>query len=238
MTQRDQLPLPFPHEPTFAQADFLEAPSNEAALTWLGQTADWPDQRLALWGEPGVGKTHLLRLWAERSGASLLTGATLRDLPLPSHSGGIAIDDADTIPDEIALLHLLNLTREAGLPTLLAGRSPPARWPVRLPDLASRLRSITAVEIGRLEDQFLRELLSRLLADRQLGAAQSLQDWLLRRLGRSPAALREAVARLDRAGLAAGRPITRPLAAAVLSEMAGIGPDEGARPSPPGPLLL
>ena len=32
----DQLPLPFPHQPTYAAADFLAAPSNEAALTWLG----------------------------------------------------------------------------------------------------------------------------------------------------------------------------------------------------------
>jgi chromosomal replication initiation ATPase DnaA len=38
------------------------APSNGAALAWLERTADWPDHRLTLWGEPGCGKTHLLRL--------------------------------------------------------------------------------------------------------------------------------------------------------------------------------
>jgi chromosomal replication initiation ATPase DnaA len=49
---------------------------------------------------------------------------------------------------------------------LLAARTPPAHWPVRLPDLASRLRATTAVEIAPPEDSLLRSLLARLLAER------------------------------------------------------------------------
>jgi hypothetical protein len=41
---------------------------------------------------------------------------------------------------------------------------------------------------------------------------QTVQDWLLLRLPRHPAALREAAARLDRAALAAGGGVTRGLA--------------------------
>jgi chromosomal replication initiation ATPase DnaA len=222
----DQLPLPFQHQPTYAAADFLEAPSNEAALTWLNRAEDWPDQRLALWGEPGCGKTHLLRLWAGRRGAALLAAADVHGLPVLPASGGVALDDADTITDEPALLHLLNAAREAGLPVLLAARTPPARWPVRLPDLASRVRAVTAVEIMPPEESLLRALLLGLLADRQLAVRADLQDWLLLRLPRAPAALREAVARLDQAALAAGGGVTRPIAAAVLAAMGSFGADE------------
>lgn len=144
---RDQLPLPFPHQPSYAAADFLAAPSNEAALAWLDRTDDWPDHRLALWGGAGCGKTHLLSLWAGRRGARLLAGADLRGLPDLPAPAGLALDDAGTPPDEPALLHLLNAVRETHTPVLLATRTPPARWPVKLPDLASRLRSVTAVEI-------------------------------------------------------------------------------------------
>lgn len=215
----DQLPLPFQHQPTYAAADFLEAPSNEAALAWLDRTADWPDQRLALWGQAGCGKTHLLRLWAGPRGAALLEGPALRGLPALPPAGGVALDDAAAMAEEPALLHLLNAAREARLPVLLAARTPPARWPVRLPDLASRLRAVTSVEIMPPEESLLRALLLRLLADRQLGVRPDLQDWLLLRLPRSPAALREAVARLDQAALAAGGAVTRQIAAAVMAAM-------------------
>jgi chromosomal replication initiation ATPase DnaA len=222
----DQLPLPFPHQPAYAAADFLEAPSNEAALAWLGRTADWPDHRLALWGEPGCGKTHMLRLWAGRRGAALMVGPALQGLTTLPEGGGIALDDADATADERTLLHLLNAAREARLPVLLAARTPPARWPVRLPDLDSRLRAVTAVEIMPPEESLLRALLLRLLADRQLAVTASLQAWLLLRLPRSPAALREAVARLDQAGLAAGGAVTRPIAAGVVAAMGGGKPEE------------
>ena len=64
------------------------------------------------------------------------------------------------------------------------------------------------------EDDLLQALLARLLSDRQLLLPESLQVWMLTRLPRHPAALREAVARLDRQTLAEGRRVTRAGAAA------------------------
>ncbi len=46
--------------------------------------------------------------------------------------------------------------------------------------------------------------------------AENLQDWLLARLPRHPAALREAVARLDREAMAAGGRVTRGMAAVLV----------------------
>ena len=58
----------------------------------------------------------------------------------------------------------------------------------------------------------------KLMADRQLIMSQAVQKWLLLRLPRSPAVLREAVARLDQESLVSGMAITRHLAARVLNE--------------------
>ena len=235
MTLPSQFPLPFPHRPAYEAAKFLPAPSNEAALTWLERTAAWPDHRLALWGEAGVGKTHLLHVWTARNAAMLLHGPALRapePVPLPA---GVAIDDADGAADETALLHWLNTARENGVPVLLAARLPPARWAVRLPDLASRLRAITAVPIGPPEDALLRDLLARLLTERRLRRDPALEGWLLLRLPRSPAALREAVVRLDHAAWSAGSGINRRLAAAVVTAMGGSEPEAelDSQASPP-----
>lgn len=230
-----QLALPFPHEPDYRRLPFLEDPSNEAALAWLVRPSDWPARRLVLWGEGGCGKTHLLARWSHerggriRSGPDLDAWADLRGRE-PADAPGLAIDDADLAPEE-QLLHTLNAATEEGSLTLLAARMPPARWRIRLPDLASRLRAISAVEIGRPGETLLRALLSKLLRERQLIVPQPIQDWLLLRLPRTPAAVREAAARLDRMALAAGTHVTRTTAAAVLAAMTGLDEashDDGA----------
>jgi chromosomal replication initiation ATPase DnaA len=216
-SDRLQLALPFPHVADYDPRDFLAADSNQEALVWLDRAADWPDRRLALWGQAGCGKSHLLSIWAARQGTVCLAGQVLRDINDLPDSGAVALDDADTVAPDTALLHLLNTARERGLSILLTGRTPPSRWRVNLPDLSSRLRAITPVEVRPPDDDLLRALLMRLLADRQLAVPRPVQEWLLLRLPRSPAALREAVARLDRASLESGMAITRSLATEVLA---------------------
>jgi DnaA regulatory inactivator Hda len=229
-----QLPLPFQHSRDFAPGNFHEAASNTDALAWLGRTADWPDLRLALWGPAGCGKTHLLHLWAQRRHAVVWRGAELSGLPDLPDTGGIALDDADALADETALFHLLNAATEAGLPVLLASRAPPSLWPVQLPDLASRVRAINAVEIGPPDDALLQVLLARLLAERQLRLTEPVHNWLLRRLPRTQPDLAEAVARLDAMSLQLGRDITIPLTRDVLGDIASATADEisGTRPHP------
>ncbi len=212
-----QLALPFAHRPDYADADLLAGPCNADALAWLERTTAWPAGRLALWGAAGCGKTHLLHIWARTRRAVLLAAPELPGLMLPP-TRPVALDDAADA-DETALLHLLNSAAEAGWPVLLAARLPPARWPTRLADLASRLRATTAVQIEPPDDALLRALLARLLAARQIAVPEPVQSWLLTRLPRSPAALGEAADRLDRAALAAGRGITRTLAAAAVQDL-------------------
>jgi chromosomal replication initiation ATPase DnaA len=91
------------------------------------------------------------------------------------------------------------------------------------------------VEVGQPDDDLLEALLIKLMADRQLMISQAVQKWLLLRLPRSPAVLREAVARLDRESLVSGIAITRQLAARVLTEFSVAESQEtsasGAAPS-------
>ena len=214
--------LRFPSSPGFGARELLPNPAQDEAQAWLARASTWPLGRLALWGGPGSGKSHLAHVWAQSVG-----GAVLSAPPEEWPGAPIALDSIDHIPSEPALLHLVNSAAEARQPLLLVSRIPPGRLPVRLPDLASRLRATTAVAIGLADDSFLLLLLGHLLADRQLVVPQSLPPWLLTRLPRNPAALRDAVAMLDAAGLQMGRPITRALAADIL------GLHEHSTPSEP-----
>jgi chromosomal replication initiation ATPase DnaA len=219
MPQAPQLLLPFSDEPEYAESDFIHAESNAAARAWIARPHEWPDRRLAVWGEEGCGKTHMMHIWAGRVGASVHAGASLRGLPERLPEGGIGIDDIDGVRDEVVLFHWLNAARDAGVPVMIASRVAAARLPVRLPDLASRLRAFTAVGIDPPEDDLLRGLLAHLLSDRQWRLDLDVQQRILPLLPRQPARLREVVARLDRTQLAAGGRVTLGLVKAVLQEM-------------------
>ena len=227
-----QLPLPLPHAESHDPADLLEDASNREALAWLRRPERWPNNRLALAGPPATGKTHMLRGLAAGRGWPVLDGTRLRGLPpeAPAGAAGLALDDADCAPEEEALLHLLNICAERGQPLLLAGREPPARWPVALPDLRSRLRAMAVAAVGPPEDALLAALLRKHFADRQLRLDPALAAWLLPRLPREAAAVAEAAARLDRAALAGGGRVTRALASLVLRGTPGFGgeDDDGA----------
>jgi chromosomal replication initiation ATPase DnaA len=212
-----QLSLPFAQETAFAPEDFCAAPSNAAARALLAAPDSWSGGRLILWGAAGAGKTHLLHIWAREAGAALMPGPTLSGMPRAA--GPVAIDDADILADPPALLHLLNAVAEAGHPALMTARLPPARQPIKLADLASRLRAASAVEIRAPEDELLALLLTRLTAERQLALSIAVQNYLLTHLPRTAAALREAVARLDRAVAERHVRLTRLAAAEILHDL-------------------
>ena len=218
MAAARQLPLPFLPRPTYMEVDFIAAESNKHALIWLAQPAEWPLGRLILYGPKGSGKTHLLHLWCRRTGGTLTPASDLYAASAQPPAGPLAVDDAD-MAEETALFHAINTAAEARFPLLLAGREAPARWETRLPDLTSRLRASLAIGLGPAEDALLRPLLARLLAERQLDVKPAVQSWLLTHLPREAAALAEAVARLDHAGLMGGQAITRTLAVRVMREM-------------------
>ena len=231
-----QLPLPLALAPSSSRADLVEDASNAEALAWLDRPGEWPLGRLALHGAAGVGKSHMLRAAAAERGWRLLHGAVLDEALALAPAAGTALDDAEAAP-EAALFHLINCAAETGAPLLLAARAAPARWPVRLPDLASRLRATFAVGIGAPTDALLAALMGKLLADRQLRVGPDVQAWLLARLPRDAAAVGAAVATLDAAALAAGAAITRPFAREVLGPLSGGDDDSMSEPpdaSPPG----
>jgi len=197
-----QLTLDLGFRPALGRGDFIVAPSNSDAVAWIDRWPDWPDlgtgfRALALHGPAGAGKSHLAAVWRARA------------------PGGTLLDDAAPPADERELLHELNALRERGGQLLLVGRAAPARWPVRLPDLASRLKAIPAVALGAPDDSLLRALYGKLFAERQLAVGCELIDWLIAHLERSGAAALLAVDRLDQAALEQRRAITIALARAL-----------------------
>ena len=218
-----QLALDLGHRTALDAEDFLVAPPNREAVLWIDRWPDWPAPALAIHGPPGCGKTHLAHVWRSRSGARMFTRAAISGrspAELLGEGRCAAVDSADEAAgDERALLHLYNVAAERGGHLLLSARTPPARWPLALPDLRSRLGAAPAVAVGRPDDALIGAVLVKQFADRQLRVAEDVVSFVLARMERSFDAARRVVAALDSAALAGRRNITVPLARQVLSQL-------------------
>jgi chromosomal replication initiation ATPase DnaA len=215
-----QLPLDLPQRTAFGREDFLVTPSNTAAVALIDDWPNWPSHTQALVGPAGSGKSHLVAVWRERTGASAIAADRLAqaDLDALVGAGHVAIEDAPgEALAERALFHLLNLARDHSRSVLLTGREAPAAWPVALPDLATRLRAVPSVAIALPDDALLRGVLVKHFADRQLAVEEAVISYLAMRMPRSLDAARAVVAEIDRQALEGRHEVTRAFAARVLA---------------------
>ena len=199
--------------------DFLADSSNEDALGLIDRWPDWRRPALVIWGPAGSGKTHLLEIWRRKAGASALP-------PLEALRDGkpAAIDDAESMASqgEEVFLHGLNAALSQGAPLLMASILAPGRWRVRLPDLRSRIRALPAVAIGWPGERLLRAILIKIFMDRHRAVPDHVVSYLLRRLERAPARIRQAALMLDRMAEAEMRPVSLSLARRVIADLGAL----------------
>ncbi len=219
-----QFVFPFAHRPALGGEDFWVAPSNRNAIAWIDRWRAWERPVLVIHGPPGCGKTHLGHVFLAatagvEAAARALSGC---DPAALAARPAVLVEDADRGLDadgERQLFHLHNLVVEARGRLLLTARAPPARWPVALPDLASRMRAAPAVEILPPDEALIGAVLVKQFADRQIKVEVAVVSFLLARMERSFDMARRLAAALDAAALAEQRPITVPLAARVLERL-------------------
>jgi chromosomal replication initiation ATPase DnaA len=211
-----QLPLPLPAQQALGRSDFIVAPANAEAVAFIDSFPRWPAPAGALYGPSGSGKSHLVACWAKEAGANVIAGNALSLATVASLKPGqaVAVEDVDAGTDDAALFALF---QHPG-PLLLTGAAPPAQWPAVLPDLKSRFTALLAFPLWAPDDALLEALARKLFTDRQLAVPDPVIMRILRSLERSPAALRDFVARADARALAQKRPITVALVGELLAE--------------------
>lgn len=220
----EQLPLAFSHDPASGREDLLVAPPLDAAVRMLDVWPDWPSPVAVLVGPPGCGKSHLANIWRQKSRAADIHPLAGSDAQQLAASGHVLFEDADRRGfDEATLFHVINSVRQHGTTMLMTARTWPSAWPVSLPDLKSRLKAVTIVDIGEPDEALLSQIMVKLFADRQLYMDDKLVAYIVNRMERSLDVAGTIVDRLDRLALSRRTRITRALVAEVLN---GVNPVE------------
>ena len=206
-----QLPEPFSFD------DFLIGPNLEAFLA-LKALADGAsgEPGIHLWGAIGAGKRHLLHavvLRCQQAGRDARYWDAARE-PLQETAHGhdlLAVDHVDRLDDasQIALFGLINAQREAGRAIVTASHLPPARLALR-EDLTTRLGWGLVFEIGQPDDDDKSLLLRHRARQRGYEIDEVVCRWLLTHISRDIGRLTTLLDELDRAALAAARPLSLP----------------------------
>ncbi len=219
-----QLPFDLGHREAYGRADFWVSASNREAVAWLDKWPEWPAPALVLYGPPACGKTHLLQVWKGEAGACDLRVDELTSAPADALLGAasaVMIDDADGVASdaarEEALLHVYNILQGRGGHMLLTAEKPVRDWGLTLPDLKSRLMAAPAVQVLPPDDELIAVVLTKLFSDRQIFVSQEVVQYIVPRVERSFFAISCLVEQVDRAAMAAKRPVTVPLVREILS---------------------
>ena len=217
-----QIPFDFDHRPALGGEDFLVAPSNAEAVKWVEMWPNWPRPVLVIVGLAGSGKTHLANVFLAQSQARLLTPEDLKlgaDKALDGQTALVLEDIQGFVDAGLSenLFHLYNLAVEDGKKILMTSTQAPARLNIQLKDLSSRLKTATVAEILPPDDALLAALIVKQFSDRQLSINQDVLDYMMSRMNRSFAGVRDLIKAVDTLALAEQRAITKPLVRRVLN---------------------
>jgi DnaA family protein len=210
--------------------DFWPGP-NAAALASLERLAKGAREPVAfVHGPAASGKTHLLKAaWrcarerGLRAGYLPLEEAAMLDPELVEGWGELDFVTLDALEKiagfdvwERALFRMTEALRERGATLVVAGRLPPDRIGLELPDLASRFAWGPVYALQSPDDAGLVALATHLARVRGLDLPEAVAAWLVKRVTRDPTGVTAAIGRLDHAALAAQRRLTIPFLREVL----------------------
>jgi DnaA family protein len=203
------LDLAAPPAPTFG--NFVAGRNAEALAHVRAAIAGGGERFVYLWGEPGCGRTHLLKAAAAAQPASYVACAA--HSTFDEEIAVLAADNVERLGAEaqVALFNRYNALRERGGALIASGNVPPVQLPLRA-DLLTRLGWGLVIELHALTDAQKALALAAHAKARGFALPQEVSAYLLTHAPRDMGALFATLDALDRYSMETKRAVTVPLA--------------------------
>ena len=230
MSQQLSLPIHQIDDETLAN---FYGDNNALLLNSLRQNmAELQQQFFYLWGHKSVGNTHLLRalsneyihqkrstIYVPLSKSRYFSTAVFENL---EQQELVCLDDLQTVIGdsewEVALFDLFNRIKDNNKTLLIVSASlSPSALPVKLPDLASRLKWGESYQLIALTDEQKLHALKQNAYQRGITLSDEIISFMFNRLDRDMSTLKEALNQLDKASLQAQRHLTIPFVKSTLN---------------------
>ncbi|MCX7097450.1 MAG: DnaA regulatory inactivator Hda [Methylococcales bacterium] len=234
MTQPKQLPLQFEFRANQTFDDFFPGSNVEIIKHLETSIAGNGERQIFIWGDPGLGKSHLLQACCQRAQSlkleSFYFALSPMELPDPELLSGldkfdvVCFDNIEHIagdrPWEIAFFNFFNQHRDQGHTLILSAACAPKKIAIQLPDLKTRFNWGLSLKIQPLSDTD--RITALIFKAGQMGFEISPQAgrFLLSHYDRDLSSLWSLLTKLDKASLAAKRKLTIPFLKQILGAVA------------------
>ncbi|MDJ1407178.1 MAG: DnaA/Hda family protein [Candidatus Midichloria sp.] len=198
---------------SYNASDFVVSYSNLEAYRAVTSNIIWPQNRLLIIGESGSGKTHLTKIWQQKSGAHYIKDSS--QLVSLKEGSAFIFEDLQNYP-EIEILNIINTAFEHKKKLLLTSSY---YNHIELKDLRSRFNSTYKVLIKDPDENMVQVLLSKMLHDKQIKLNKEILNYIAVRVKRSFVDIKIFVIHLDKLSLSQKRNITTRLIKEVLEEL-------------------
>jgi DnaA family protein len=218
-----QLPLQFEFQSNQHFNTFFQG-NNKEIINHLQQLFIKQEQQIYLWGEAGIGKTHLLHASIQdaknQNKSSFYFSLDTPDFPDPSILEGlenldlVCFDNIQKIAGntewEQAFFNFYNLHREGNKKLVLSAPCPPKYLSIELPDLKTRMSWGLTLKLKALTDE--QQLNALIYKANELGFEIPLNvgRFLITRYVRDLASIWILLDKINHATLAAKRKLTIP----------------------------
>ena len=209
MSELNQLLLDFDHKIEFNEHDYYVSKSNYFAFNLIQNWTKWEKKILNIYGDTFSGKTHLAKIFQNKSKALYLTNNDVNEeiFKKIKLSECIVIDDFEKIKNENLLYSLFNLIYQDNKYLLILSNRAISDIDYSLDDLNSRAKNCIFAQIENPDDDLIFAIIVKSFSDRQIKLEKKLLEYIIKRIERSYGKIYEFIYKVDELSLKKKKPV-------------------------------
>ena len=209
MSELNQLLLDFDHKIEFNEHDYYVSKSNYFAFNLIQNWTKWEKKILNIYGDTFSGKTHLAKIFQNKSKALYLTNNDVNEeiFKKIKLSECIVIDDFEKIKNENLLYSLFNLIYQDNKYLLILSNRAISDIDYSLDDLNSRAKNCIFAQIENPDDDLIFAIIVKSFSDRQIKLEKKFLEYIIKRIERSYGKICEFIYKVDELSLKKKKPV-------------------------------
>ena len=209
MSELNQLLLDFDHKIEFNEHDYYVSKSNYFAFNLIQNWTKWEKKILNISGDTFSGKTHLAKIFQNKSKALYLSHKDVNEeiFKKIKLNEFIIIDDFEKIKNENLLYSLFNLIYHDNKYLLILSNRAISDIDYSLDDLNSRAKNCIFAKIENPDDDLIFAIIVKSFSDRQIKLEKKLLEFIIKRIERSYGKIYEFIYKVDELSLKKKKPI-------------------------------